>query len=432
MAFGAITIPMAASASAAAGDVSVASCKIADGATQWWASGEVNLANHGRSEAKDWKLQFDVSEGQVTIDNPWAFALVQKGDHVTVTSVEARGGIPAGGQQTVKVGINPGGAAVPKISNCTVDGSDGKPDDAPSAPENNGSFVIDHTKVHLMWKPATSSGSAVSAYEIYENGERFKEVSGSTTMTDLEKLTPDTAYTFKIRAISETGKASAFSHDISLRTKAEPLPDKPAPVPPTSLGAKSNGPHQVDLAWEAGEGADGISGYRVYREGTKVQEVSGSTTRWTVSGLTPDTEYRFKVTAVNALGKESEPTEEVSVRTAKNEDGADKDHAPGDLKVSSLSKKNGGIKEYYLNLGWAVPEGQGTISTYQVYLDGKPAQTFMWGTDSPTVPIPSGRASREVLVGTEEGQSFRVKIRAKLGDGSWSGFSEEKQVTTAD
>ncbi|MEV6951193.1 fibronectin type III domain-containing protein [Streptomyces sp. NPDC051183] len=431
---GALAIPIAANAGSD-NDLST-TCGVADGAGKWWASGRLALSNQGKSAAKDWKLEFEVSEGQATIDNPWAFKLVQNGKRVTVTPIEDRGAVPAKGERLVNVGINPGGKAVPQITGCKVNGSGGSQDpEPPTAPEETGSYVIDHRTVHVMWKPSTGFGSKIAKYEVFQDGKPVKTVGGDISMTNVEGLTPDTAYKFKVRAVTESGKTSAFSKEIQLKTKKAPDPGRPAPTIPKKLDGKASGPYQASLTWQTGKDGDGdpagVTGYRIYRDGAKVQDVDAGATTATVGGLSPDTAYKFRVTAVNSAGKESAPTDEAAVRTDKAPDGGGGGgNAPGGLTASASSKHNGNVTQHYLNLKWSVPTGQGQIGTYQVYLDGKPAQTFMWGTGDPVMPIPSGTATREVLVGDKAGRTFKVKIRAKLGDGKWSAFSEEKTVTT--
>ncbi|WP_338899872.1 hypothetical protein WBG99_33085 [Streptomyces sp. TG1A-60] len=47
------------------------------------------------------------------------------------------------------------------------------------------------------------------------------------------------------------------------------------------------------------------------------------------------------------------------------------------------------------------------------------------------VPVLCGRATCSFHVGRETGTAYRVRIRAKLPDGTWGGFSAEQTVTTA-
>ncbi|MFD0264986.1 fibronectin type III domain-containing protein [Streptomyces sp. NPDC127106] len=422
---GSVVVPVAANAGEE--DGLSATCRVADQATAWWASGEVSLTNKGDRPARDWTAEFDVSQGQVTIDNPWAYELRQDGKHVTVKPIGDRADVAAGGTRAVKVGINPAGKGIPRISGCKVNGASGT-GTSTAVPADSGSFVKDHTAVHLMWKPP-AGGAEVVRYEVFQDGKQVKTV--KDTMTDVEQLAPATRYAFKVRAVRADGRTTGFSKDIVLTTLAAPGQDKAKPVIPADLEATASGPFQASLRWHAASDDVAVTGYRIYRNGSKIQEADGKATSATVSGLTPSTAYRFKVTAVDASGKESDPTREAPVTTAAAPpDGNSGTGAPGDFAATTATKQDGTVTQHYLNLTWSVPQGVGQITTYQVHLNGKPAQTFMWGTGDPVIPVPTGKASREVLVGAHPGTTYTVKIRARLGDGKWGAFSRELTVKT--
>ncbi|MGW5115894.1 fibronectin type III domain-containing protein [Streptomyces noursei] len=420
-----------------------ASCRIADGATKWWATGNMVVRNTGDAHAKSWKLEFDLSEGQAVIHDPWTFQLRQKGKHVIVTPVENRGGIPAKGQRKVDLGINPAGKGVPRVSGCSVDGTDssGTPEDAtaPTAPVEKGSYVVDHRSVHLMWEASqgsgsgSGSGSGVDTYEVFQDDKLAKTVGNGMTMANVEGLKPSTTYRFKIRAVDTAGNRSDFSREVSLTTHAASGNDTQKPVIPKKLEGEAVGPNQVSLRWQAATDDIAIAGYRIYRNGTKVQESGPEATSAVVGELSPNTAYRFKVTAFDGSGKESDPTDEITVTTGSSGSGGNgggSAAAPADFAASTSTKQDGSVTQHYVNLTWTVPKGQGQITTYQVYLNGKFAQTFMWGSGDPVLPIPTGNASREVLVGAHPNMTYQVKIRAQLGDGTWGAFSAEKSVTT--
>ncbi|WP_051807746.1 fibronectin type III domain-containing protein [Streptomyces sp. NRRL F-2664] len=425
---GSVVIPVAANAGEEGNGVTAA-CRVADGATVWWASGEVSLANKGDRPVRNWTAEFEVSQGQVTLDNPWAYELRQSGRHVTVKPIADRADVAARGSRAVKVGINPAGKGIPKITGCRVKGpsdSGGDTGTSTAAPADSGSFVKDHTAVHLMWKPP-AGGAEVVRYEVFQDGKQVKTV--KDTMTDIERLAPATRYAFKVRAVRADGRTTGFSKDIVLTTLAAPGQDKAKPVIPADLEATASGPYQASLRWRAATDDVAVTGYRIYRNGTKVQEADAKATSATVSGLTASTAHRFKVTAVDASGKESDPTRETQV-TAAAPDG-NGGAAPGDFAATTATKQDGGVTQHYLNLTWSVPQGVGQITTYQVHLNGKPAQTFMWGTGDPVLPVPTTKGSREVLVGAHPGATYTVKIRARLGDGTWGAFSRELTVKTA-
>lgn len=426
---GSVVIPVAANAGEEEDGLGAA-CRVADQATVWWASGEVSLANKGDRPVRDWTAEFDVSQGQVTLDNPWAYELRQVGKHVTVKPIADRADVAAKGNRAVKVGINPAGKGIPKITGCRVKGASGGGSDTgtnTSVPADGGSFVKDDTAVHLMWKPPTG-GAEVVRYEVFQDGKQVKTV--KDTMADIERLAPATRYAFKVRAVRADGRTTGFSKDIVLTTLAAPGQDKAKPVIPADLEATASGPYQASLRWRAATDDVAVTGYRIYRDGTKVQEADAKATSATVSGLTASTAYRFKVTAVDASGKESDPTREAQATTTAAPDGNGGKAAPGDFAATTATKQDGGVTQHYLNLAWSVPQGVGQITTYQVYLNGKPAQTFMWGTGDPVLPVPTTKGSREVLVGSHPGTTYSVKIRARLGDGTWGAFSRELTVKT--
>ncbi|MFI2413187.1 chitinase [Streptomyces sp. NPDC018947] len=87
------------------------------------------------------------------------------------------------------------------------------------------------------------------------------------------------------------------------------------PAPPTGLTAGTVTSSSVALSWSPVPGA---TGYAVYRDGTKVSTVTGTSA--TVTGLTPSTAYAFQVAAVNDTG-ESARSATVTATTAPGSDG---------------------------------------------------------------------------------------------------------------
>ncbi|UQS32506.1 carbohydrate binding domain-containing protein [Streptomyces fradiae] len=87
-------------------------------------------------------------------------------------------------------------------------------------------------------------------------------------------------------------------------------PDPVVPATPAGLAAGTVTSSSVALSWNPVSGA---TGYHVYRDGARVQSVSGTSA--TVTGLAADTSYEFQVTAANAAG-ESARSAAVGARTA--------------------------------------------------------------------------------------------------------------------
>lgn len=68
------------------------------------------------------------------------------------------------------------------------------------------------------------------------------------------------------------------------------------------------------MSWDAVEINGGISEYVIYRDGEEVDRTA--TTTYTEDTLTTATTYTFEVTAVSAMGAESDYSESVEVTTS--------------------------------------------------------------------------------------------------------------------
>lgn len=81
------------------------------------------------------------------------------------------------------------------------------------------------------------------------------------------------------------------------------LPDVTAPSSPTGLTASATGSSGVDLAWKASTDDDGVSAYRVIRDGEPVATTTH--TRYSDAELQPDTAYEYRVIALDPAGNAS-------------------------------------------------------------------------------------------------------------------------------
>ncbi|WP_086565463.1 chitinase [Streptomyces africanus] len=118
----------------------------------------------------------------------------------------------------------------------------------------------------------------------------------STTFTTGSSTTSVTVYTH-----GWYGQAAYYADDVSVFGPdggggTDPGPTVPAA--PGGLSVSGTTSSSVSLAWNAVSGA---TGYTVYRDGTKVTAVSGTSA--TVTGLAASTSYSFQVTATNAAGE---------------------------------------------------------------------------------------------------------------------------------
>jgi chitinase len=158
-------------------------------------------------------------------------------------------------------------------------------------------------------------GSTYTLGAWVRGGYAYLGVSGTGT-TDVSTWTPDstswkqlsTTFTTGSSTTSVTvythgwyGQAAYYADDVSVFGPdggggTDPGPAVPAV--PSGLNVSGTTSSSVSLAWNAVSGA---TGYTVYRDGTKVTAVTGTSA--TVTGLAASTSYSFQVTAVNAAGE---------------------------------------------------------------------------------------------------------------------------------
>lgn len=95
-------------------------------------------------------------------------------------------------------------------------------------------------------------------------------------------------------------------------------PDTAPPVwgPGAGLSATSVGRTGLTLTWTPATDDQGVVAYAVYRGGTQIATVPGADLTYAVTGLTPGTEYAFKVQAGDAEGNWSTDGPATTARTA--------------------------------------------------------------------------------------------------------------------
>ncbi|WP_458245435.1 chitinase [Streptomyces sp. MAI_2237] len=163
---------------------------------------------------------------------------------------------------------------------------------------------------------AVRPGSTYTLSAWVQGGYAFLGVTGTGT-TDVSTWTPDssswkqlsTSFTTGASTTSVTvythgwyGQAAYYADDVSVYG-----PDggggsggggPTVPAAPGGLAVSGTTSSSVSLAWNTVSGA---TGYTVYRDGTKVTAVTGTSA--TVTGLAAATSYSFQVTATNAAGE---------------------------------------------------------------------------------------------------------------------------------
>ncbi len=95
-------------------------------------------------------------------------------------------------------------------------------------------------------------------------------------------------------------------------------PDTESPTAPTNLVASNPTFNSIDLDWNASTDNIGVVGYNYYIDDVYSATVLSTTPSNTVLGLSPNTTYCFKITAIDAAGNESAFSNEACETTLEN------------------------------------------------------------------------------------------------------------------
>ncbi|MEU5319479.1 glycoside hydrolase family 18 protein [Streptomyces sp. NPDC021056] len=171
-------------------------------------------------------------------------------------------------------------------------------------------------------------GSTYTLSAWVQGGYSYLGVTGTGT-TDVSTWTPDstswkqlsTTFTTGAATTSVTvythgwyGQSAYFADDVSVYGPDGGGGTDPAPtIPgaPGGLAVSGTSSSSVSLSWNTVSGA---TGYNVYRGGTKVTAVTGTSA--TVTGLAASTSYSFQVTATNSAGESAKSAAVTGTTTA--------------------------------------------------------------------------------------------------------------------
>ncbi|MFG2956720.1 PQQ-dependent sugar dehydrogenase [Streptomyces sp. NPDC048291] len=182
---------------------------------------------------------------------------------------------------------------------------------APTRPGQPSCSAIGEDTLTLAWGAATDN-VGVTAYDLYEHGNKIGETAGSSTSKTLTGLTPNTTYDLTVIARDAAGNTSPASPVVDCTT--QPSSDSTPPTAPGTLSATNITANTADLSWGASTDDRAVTAYDI-RSGTTVyQTVTGGTTS-TLTGLACDSPYTLDVVARDAAGNVSQPSNAVTFTT---------------------------------------------------------------------------------------------------------------------
>lgn len=237
---------------------------------------------------------------------------------------------------------------------------------APSVPTGLTSPSKTVSSVNLSWAASTDN-VGVTGYKIYRNGTQIG--TSATTTYSATGLAPNTSYSFAVAAYDASGNTSALSTASNFST----LPDTTPPSVPTGLSSPSKTVTSINLSWTASTDDVGVTGYKIYRNGTQVG--TSATTTYSSTGLTPNTSYSFTVAAYDAIGNTSAQSAASSFSTLADTTAPS---VPTGLNMSSQTGFNVG-------LSWTASTDNVAVTGYKIYRNGTQIATSATTTYTNTV-----------------------------------------------
>ena len=106
-----------------------------------------------------------------------------------------------------------------------------------------------------------------------------------------------------------TGETSSGSAGVS----GPAAGDTAAPTVPTNVTASASSPSQIILNWDAATDNVGVTGYKIFRG--NVQIATSTTPNYSHTGLTPSTNYTYRVSAYDEAGNNSPQSNSANATT---------------------------------------------------------------------------------------------------------------------
>ncbi|WP_158178435.1 fibronectin type III domain-containing protein [Pseudomonas viridiflava] len=190
--------------------------------------------------------------------------------------------------------------------------------DKPPAPTHFRSTAQTTSSITLHWDLVVWN-RPVLRYDVYRNGVHLPETTHPPfTDTGLE---PGKAYDYQITATDTDNVTSDKSAVISVSTKAEGGDGRP--TAPTDLHTTEITSTSISLMWNASSpGSSPLMEYALIRGDEQIASIKSPTTRFTDTGLKPDTQYQYVVFARAVDNLFSQPSNMVKPKT-RADDGGD-------------------------------------------------------------------------------------------------------------
>lgn len=167
-------------------------------------------------------------------------------------------------------------------------------------------------EITLTWETPENGGLVgVSSYRVYagdaSGGEAFLADVGNVLTFTETGLASGTTRFYQVSAVNLVGEGPRSNEANATTFDVPDPPENLVALPGANVG-------EVALSWDApADGGSSVTAYRLYRaagasESSFLAEVSAEPRTFTDTGLTPLTQYHYRVSAVNAVGEGEQST----------------------------------------------------------------------------------------------------------------------------
>ncbi|MCB4809224.1 fibronectin type III domain-containing protein [Tamlana sp. 62-3] len=279
--------------------------------------------------------------------------------------------------------------------------------ESPSDPSNLVAFNVTETTVDLTWTASTDN-VAIEGYLIYKinNGVSLLQNVGNINNFTLTNLTEGTDYSIIIRAYDSAGNQSGNTNTVSFTTLTSE--DTEAPTAPLNLVANSITETSAILSWTASTDNIGVTGYDIYVNDSLFTSV-GAVTSYTLTDLSPETNYTVYIRAFDVAGNTSNPSvsEIFSTLTAVDTEAPT---TPLNLVASSITETSA-------TLSWTASTDNIGVTGYEIYIND-------------TLFTSVGAVSNYTLTGLSPETDYTVFISAFDASSNTSNASDSEIFST--
>ncbi|XP_052789391.1 uncharacterized protein LOC128223937 isoform X3 [Mya arenaria] len=217
-----------------------------------------------------------------------------------------------------------------------------------SKPSPPNVIVVSSTQIKASWEPLSTKSGFQIRYQLFDSSKCV--YTGKQCECEISGLTPNTPYTYKLRAYTD-GDESPFSDIVAALTEED------VPGPPQSVRILGTTITQLKVGWDPPAEINGaLKGYYVFLDDKEVQHTTDTSV--ILTGLTANTSYELEVCAATSKGR----GDRAGIIGTTAEMGA---HAPSKPHVNVV-----GRNELYIS--WGPPEVPlGRLNRYDVIMNDK-------------------------------------------------------------